>query len=86
MIDATISQTVVRVHASAVEDDRVIHARIRSEYHEMPGLSLTLSQAARLFNLELVRCARVMDALVTDGALWSNGRTFLGSNAGRHSA
>ena len=63
--------------------DHIVHARIRAEYQEMPGLRLTLSQAARLFNLELTHCARVLDALVTDGALWTNGREFLGSSAGR---
>lgn len=63
--------------------DRVLHARIRGEYHEMPGLRLTVAQAARLFNLEPSRCARVLHALVSDGALWTNGREFLGSNVGR---
>jgi hypothetical protein len=66
--------------------DSNIHARIRAEYREMPGMSLTTAQAARLFDLELVSCARVLDALVTDGILWTNGREFLGSNAGRRSA
>ena len=66
--------------------DRALHTRIRGEYHEMPGLRLTLAQAARLFNLERQHCAHVLDALVTDGALWTNGREFLGSNAGRRLA
>lgn len=66
--------------------DPHIRARIRAEYQEMPGMSLTLPQAARLFNLDLTDCARVLDTLVTDGALWTNGREFLGRNAGRHCA
>lgn len=65
--------------------DSNIHARIRAEYQEMPGMKLTTAQAARLFNLEPLSCARVLDALVTDGILWSNGREFLGRNAGRRS-
>jgi len=65
------------------QTDRGLHARIRAEYLEMPGMRLTLPQAARLFNLELTHCARVLDALVTEGALWTNGREFLGSNVGR---
>jgi len=66
--------------------DVTLHARIRAEYLEMPGMRLTLAQAARLFNLERAHCARVLDALVTDGSLRTNGREFLGSNVGRHCA
>ena len=66
--------------------DGAIGARICAEYHEMPGLRLTASQAARLFNLELTQCARLLDTLVGNGLLWTNGREFLGPNAGRRSA
>lgn len=66
--------------------DRTIRARIYAEYHEMPGLRLTVSQAARLFNVELAQCARLLDALVESGALWTNGREFLASNVGRRCA
>ena len=66
--------------------DRAIGARIRAEYQELPGLRLTLSQAARLFNLELACCARVLDGLVKNGALWTNGREFLAQNIGRRCA
>jgi osmotically-inducible protein OsmY len=66
--------------------DRAIGAQIRAEYQELPGLRLTLSQAARLFNLELACCARVLDGLVKNGALWTNGREFLAQNVGRRCA
>lgn len=66
--------------------DPNLHARIRAEYHEMPGMRLTAPQAARLFNLEPASCVRVLDALVSDGILWTNGREFLGSNVGRRFA
>jgi DNA-binding IclR family transcriptional regulator len=66
--------------------DRTIGARICAEYHEMPGLRLTVSQAARLFNLELAECARLLNALVENGLLWTNGREFLGPNVGRRCA
>ena len=46
-----------------------LYARIEAEYREMPGLTLTLPQAARLFNLEPARCERVLDALVHAGLL-----------------
>ena len=63
-----------------------IHARVRGEYREMPGLRLTIPQAARLFNLDHDHCVRVLDTLVTEGELWSNGREYFGQNAGRRYA
>jgi len=68
-----------------VHDER-LHQRIRAEYNEMPGLRLTLAQAARLFNLERQNCEDVLTALVTSGTLWTNGREFLVRNAGRRAA
>ena len=66
--------------------DRTIRARICAEYHEMPGLRLTVSQAARLFNLELAQCACLLDALVENGLLSTNGLEFLGPDVGRRLA
>jgi hypothetical protein len=44
-------------------------ARVCNEFMEMPGLRLTLPQAARLFNLDRERCARVLDTLIDAGIL-----------------
>ena len=66
--------------------DCTLGARICAEYHEMPGLRLTVFQAARLFNLEVTQCALLLDALVENGMLWTNGREFLGLNGGRRYA
>ncbi|HEX3703650.1 MAG TPA: hypothetical protein VHU82_09975 [Vicinamibacterales bacterium] len=41
----------------------VLH-RIRCEYLEMPGMRLTIRQAARLWNLDETTCAAVMARLV----------------------
>ena len=44
------------------------HARmVRAEYCEMPGLRLTLSQAARLFGLTIKESERVLSLLVDRG-------------------
>jgi hypothetical protein len=43
--------------------------RIRAEYQEMPGLHLTVRQAARLFGLDGTCCRRVLDECVRDGWL-----------------
>jgi hypothetical protein len=68
-----------------VHDD-TLHHRIRAEYNEMPGLRLTLAQAARLFNLERTHCAEILSMLVNSGTLWTNGREFLVRDAGSRAA
>jgi len=72
--------------ASTTFDERDLDMRVWSEYREMPGLNLTLAQAARLFNLDRTRCARVLSALVDRGILATNGFAFTRADAGRRSA
>jgi hypothetical protein len=48
--------------------------RIRGEFLEMPGLHLTLPQAARLWQLDLDTCDRVLHALLADGFLRQTAR------------
>ena len=43
--------------------------RIDSTYREMPGLRLTLAQAARLWDLPAPQCLALLDALVERGRL-----------------
>jgi hypothetical protein len=38
--------------------------RVRSEFLEMPGLRLTIRQAARLWGLEPTACEHVIEVLV----------------------
>lgn len=38
--------------------------RVEGEYHEMPGLSLTASQAGRLWGLDRGTCAFILTTLV----------------------
>lgn len=44
-------------------------ARIQAEYVEMPGLSLTARQAARLWGLDRLRSEQVLSTLVNSGFL-----------------
>ena len=46
-----------------------LEARVRSEYLEMPGLSLAPAQAARLWALDRSLSERVLDRLVDAGFL-----------------
>ena len=43
--------------------------RVRGEYLEMPGLSLTERQAQRLWHIEADACHRLLAALVESGFL-----------------
>ena len=69
-----------------VDDDEQLCARIQAEYREMPGLRLTLPQAARLFSIEPARCERVLSVLVEAGHLSTTGMAFVSSRDGRPSA
>lgn len=44
--------------------------RIRAEYREMPGLRLTVGQAARLWGLGSTTCERLLEVLVRTGFLF----------------
>ena len=48
--------------------------RVRSEYREMPGLSLTAAQASRLWGIDHSVCEQVLRTLVADGALYHTAR------------
>ena len=52
--------------------------RVRQEFEDMPGLSLTLPQAGRLLGLPPEICLRVLTTLVARGLLrvTSRGRTL----------
>lgn len=41
-------------------------ARVRGEFNEMPGLSPTLRQAARLFGLRADECRQVLELLLRE--------------------
>ncbi len=48
--------------------DRLI-GRIRGEFHEMPGLTLTPAQAARLWSLDHATSIRILEDLTSAGFL-----------------
>lgn len=43
--------------------------RIAAEFHEMPGLVLSLSQASRLLGVDAAACARILAMLTDAGVL-----------------
>ena len=57
--------------------------RARAEFMEMPGLALTLPQAARLWNLGMDDCRSVIDVLTSAGFLrWTDSRTTVELRSG----
>jgi hypothetical protein len=48
---------------------RAIVERVRGEFNEMPGLQLTIPQAARLLGIEPEACRHVIDTLVDSSFL-----------------
>lgn len=54
------------VHATVCD---ALLVRMRAEFLEMPGLQLTLRQAARLFHLDPVACDVALRVLLEDGFL-----------------
>ena len=52
--------------------------RIRGEFSEMPGLQLTLQQARRLLNLDMLTCSAALAMLEAAGFLaTTNDGTFV---------
>jgi hypothetical protein len=73
---ANVNQELMRHAMSRHPDDLVsataerdLYIRVHGEFGEMPGLTVTVRQAARLFNIEQTLCERVLGALVDEGAL-----------------
>lgn len=51
------------------ETRALITERVRGEFREMPGLTLTLAQAGRLWSLDPAMCTEVLTSLVSSGFL-----------------
>ena len=63
--------------------DKELLFRIEAEFAEMPGLKLTLAQAARLFHADAARCQRVLIRLVAAGVLSVDESCFVLRQSGR---
>lgn len=51
-------------------------ARCRGEFLEMPGMRLTLPQAARFLGIDRTVCEQALEQLVSSGFLRKNGTTY----------
>jgi hypothetical protein len=59
-------------HAKGEAAVAVLVPRVRCEFLEMPGLRLTVAQAARLWALDQTTSAQILSMLTTTGFLWRN--------------
>ena len=48
---------------------KALIGRVRSEFREMPGLSLTLAQATRLLGVSPEACRRILGVLIQEGSV-----------------
>jgi hypothetical protein len=60
-----------------------LNAMVRAEYLEMPGLCLTVAQAARLWNVGRDECLQTLDALTRAGFLYRSRDQYLRAGSGR---
>jgi len=52
--------------------------RVRGEFNEMPGMQLTLPQAAKLWGMDQMACRMVIEALVDSAFLrWTSAGTVV---------
>lgn len=82
---STCNANSVRVR-SPEQSLQVLQTRVSAEFREMPGLVLTLAQAARLFGIEAGQCEAVLAALVERRVLVTDGRAFARADAGARCA
>jgi hypothetical protein len=73
MLDHLSSCSIDRRSFTPDRDDSLV-ARMRAEFAEMPGLSLTRAQACRLWALDSATCQRALDRLVEAGVLTTSDR------------
>lgn len=60
-----------------------LNAMVRAEYLEMPGLCLTVAQAARLWNVGRDECLQTLESLTKAGFLSRSKDQYLLAGTGR---
>lgn len=78
----TPSSPADAIHPSPVVD---LTSLIRTEYLELPALSLTVPQGARLWCVDRRSCQDAFDVLVTEGFLYRLGDSYCRTNGRRSS-
>jgi hypothetical protein len=66
---STAATALARIVRSTHSEAEGLIARIKAEYREMPGLSLTRTQAQKLWQLDESTCRTILSGLVEAGFL-----------------
>jgi hypothetical protein len=82
--DRATASVAVRSDLATIDTLEYLARRVRNEYLEMPGLSLTLGQAQRMWQLRRTECEHLLDALVDAGFLTrTSAGAFVRAGSGR---
>jgi len=79
----SLQHTCFPERAVVAPPDQELQFQIQAEFAAMPGLKLTLAQAARLFHADAARCQRVLIRLVAAGMLSVDESCFVLRQSGR---
>jgi hypothetical protein len=71
------------LHCLPVRSPELV-ARIRAEFREMPGLSITLGQATRLWNADNRQCLDALESLANEGFLRCTRGSYVRTTPFRH--
>jgi len=67
-------------------EERALCTRIIGEFLEMPGLSVTIPQACRLWSIDQPRCVSILNTLLGSGFLRRSGDRYVRVDGGRRAA
>jgi hypothetical protein len=81
--DLSMLNMPVAGDAAAPSFPEDVAARCRGEFLEMPGMRLTVRQAARLWSATPDVCETVLEALAGSGFLRRTGHTYMRADSGR---
>jgi Fic family protein len=73
-----------RLHAKKRRSEMTVldvTTRCRGEFLDMPGMRLTLPQAARFLGIDIDTCERALESLVNSGFLRKSGSAYMRNEA-----
>ena len=63
-------------------EERTLSARIIAEYLDMPGLTVTIAQACRLWDVDEPHCKELLNTLLASGFLRKRGDSYTRADFG----
>ena len=78
----SVNMRPMTITDDVLPDEAALCARIKAEFGEMPGLCLTMPQAARLWHVDLARCVSALRDLERLGFLQRVGDRYMRADRG----